>query len=222
MTARMRQLADEIMQLQAELDREIERRRKALGWTASDRLVRFEHGITMEHRRFRTRVTHYLARSSAAAVLTAPVIYSVIIPIIILDLWVSFYQAICFRAYRIPRVRRSDYVAIDRQHLAYLNWIEALNCTYCAYANGVIGYAREVASRTEQYWCPIKHALRVTDPPRRYFEFLEFGDAGSYRARLAAFRKALRSEGLVPDAAPRGPARRARAAPSRPAGRKGR
>jgi hypothetical protein len=30
-----------------------------------------------------------------------------------------------------------------------------------AYANGVFAYVREVGSRTEQYWCPIKHARRV-------------------------------------------------------------
>lgn len=30
-----------------------------------------------------------------------------------------------------------------------------------SYANGVLTYAQEIASRTEQYWRPVKHA---TDP----------------------------------------------------------
>jgi hypothetical protein len=55
----------------------------------------------------------------------------------------------------------------------------------------VIAFAREVASRTEQYWCPIKHALRIRDPHQRYYEFLEYGDAEGYRAKLAAYRKRL-------------------------------
>lgn len=94
-------------------------------------------------------------------------------------------------------MRRADYVWFDRIHLAYLNWLEALNCLYCGYANGVVAYVREMAGRTERYWCPIKHALRVSDPYRRYCQFLEYGDAEGYRARLA-FRQALRED--VPSA----------------------
>jgi hypothetical protein len=52
---------------------------------------------------------------------------------------------------------------------------------------------REVSSRTEQYWCPIKHAVKITDPHRRYYEFLEYGDAEGYRARLDEFRNRLRT-----------------------------
>jgi hypothetical protein len=118
-------------------------------------------------------VVKYFGRTSPAIVLVAPVIYSLIIPLGIIDAWVSAYQAICFRVYRIPRVNCADYMVFDRQHLAYLNIIQAANCAFCAYANGLVAYVREVSSRTEQYWCPIKHALKVSDPHRRYYEFLE-------------------------------------------------
>jgi hypothetical protein len=110
----------------------------------------------------------------------------------LIDVWASLYQAICFRAYRITRVPRSRYVVLDRGRLAYLNGIEAVNCVFCEYANGVVAYVREIASRTEQYWCPIKHALRVSDPHERYARFIEYGDAEGYRPRLEAFREALR------------------------------
>lgn len=199
MTQRMKELAEEIVRLQAELDREIEARRKALGWHVKEKLVEFERGIAIEHHHLRMRVTHFLRRSPLATVVTAPVIYSMIVPVVLLDAWTSLYQHICFRAYRIERVRRADYVVFDRRHLGYLNWIEALNCVYCGYANGVFAFVREVGSRTEQYWCPIKHALRVSDPHRRYYEFLEYGDAEGYRARLEAFRTALRQD-KAPDA----------------------
>lgn len=193
MTQRMRDLVGEIIRLQGELDREIEKRRKDLGWRIKARIVEFEHGIVTEHRRLRMNVRTFLAQSSFTTVVTAPVIYSLIVPLLLLDGWMSLYQAICFRAYRIPRVRRADYIKLDRHHLAYLNWIEALNCAYCSYANGVIAYVREIASRTEQYWCPIKHALRVAEPHQRYYEFLEYGDADGYRARLEEFRERLRT-----------------------------
>ncbi len=193
MTQRMQELVDGILRLQSELDSEIEKRRKSLGWDLKEHFVAFEQGIATEHRRLRTSAASYLAHSPPSITLTTPIIYSLIVPFVILDGWISLYQAICFRAYRIARVRRSDYMVFDRQHLAYLNWIEALNCLYCGYANGVIAYAREIGSRTEQYWCPIKHALRVTDPHLRYYQFLEYGDADGYRARLEEFRERLRN-----------------------------
>ena len=194
MTVRMEEIASEIVRLQGELDREIEARRKVLGWEVRKRIVAFEKGIAIEHRRLRLGVATFLGRSGLLTIVTAPVIYSLIIPIALLDAWASLYQAVCFRAYGIARVRRDAYITLDRRHLKYLNWIEALNCLYCSYANGVFGYLREIGGRTEQYWCPIKHALRISDPHRRYYEFLEYGDAEGYRARLGAFRDALKAE----------------------------
>lgn len=194
MTIRMEEIAGEIVRLQSELDREIEARRKVLGWEVRKRIVAFEKGIAIEHRRLRLGVATFLGRSGFLTILTTPVIYSLIIPMALLDAWASLYQAVCFRVYGIPRVRRDAYISLDRRHLKYLNWIEALNCLYCSYANGVVAYVREIGSRTEQYWCPIKHALRISDPHRRYYEFLEYGDAEGYRARLDAFREALKAE----------------------------
>jgi len=189
----MQDLAKKIVHLQSELDREIETRRKSLGVTLAAGLVGFEQGVLAEQRALRMKVSHFLAQSSFGAIISAPFIYSLIIPLLLLDIWVSLYQAICFRLYGIMRVRRSDYIVMDRQKLGYLNWIESLNCLFCAYGNGLIGYVREISSRTEQYWCPIKHALKVHDPHLRYYEFLEYGDADGYRARLATFRDQLRS-----------------------------
>jgi hypothetical protein len=202
MTQRMKDLANEIVRLQSELDREIEARRKALGWRLKDGAVEFEHGVTIEQRRLRVGVATFLARSPIGSILTAPVIYSVFIPLFFIDAWASVYQSICFRVYRIPRVKRSKYIIIDRQHLAYLNFIEAFNCVYCGYGNGVLAYVGEIASRTEQYWCPIKHALKVIDPHLRYYEFLEYGDADGYRTRLEQFRERLRTEALPDSGSP--------------------
>ncbi|MGZ9098318.1 MAG: hypothetical protein ACXW3O_01320 [Brevundimonas sp.] len=194
MPMRIEQLAGEIVRLQGELDREIEKRRADLGWRIKDGLVEFEDGLTVRNRALRLRLGAFVSRSSFATVVTAPVIYSLIIPIVLIDVWASMYQAICFRAYRLPRVPRSRYIVVDRNRLSYLNAIEVLNCLYCEYANGVIAYVREISSRTEQYWCPIKHALAVTDPHLRYYQFLEYGDAEGYRARLDEFRQGLRRE----------------------------
>ena len=198
MTQRLHQLVEQIVGLQADLDREIEKRRKNLGWSLKAGLIEFEHGIAIEHRQLRLGVGKFLAGAPLVNILVAPLIYSLIIPLLVMDGWMSLYQAICFRAYRIPRVRRADFIMFDRGGLGYLNWIEALNCLYCSYANGLIAYVREIASRTEQYWCPIKHALRVSDPHRRYQAFLEYGDAEGYRERLEALREQLRKADEAP------------------------
>lgn len=201
MPRRIEHLAGEIVRLQAELDREIEKRREDLGWRLNEGLVEFGHGITQRHRQLRLGVGAFVGRSTLTTVVTAPLIYSLIIPVLLIDAWASLYQAICFRAYGIPRVRRSRYIVVDRGRLGYLNAIEALNCLYCEYANGVVAYVREISSRTEQYWCPIKHALAITDPHLRYYQFLEYGDAEGYRARLAEFRKRLQTEPVDVDPA---------------------
>ncbi|MEN5362283.1 hypothetical protein [Brevundimonas intermedia] len=192
--ARIDEIASEIVRLQGELDREIFNRRDALGWRLHEGLVEFEHGLVAKHRRLKLNAAAFLASAPPATVLTAPVIYSLILPLALIDLWASAYQAICFRAYRLPRVRRSEYLVFDREALAYLNWIERLNCWFCEYANGVAAYVREIASRTEQYWCPIKHALKITNPHKRYQAFVDYGDADGYRARLDRLREALRTE----------------------------
>ena len=89
----------------------------------------------------------------------------------------------------LSRVRRSDYLLFDRNYLAYLNVLEKLNCAYCSYASGAIAFVREVAARTEQHWCPIKHARRIIGAHEHYREFIEFGDAEAYRGWLAKFSK---------------------------------
>ncbi|MBF0371356.1 MAG: hypothetical protein HQL52_18090 [Magnetococcales bacterium] len=121
-----------------------------------------------------------LRESRIGLLLTAPVIWSVAIPLALLDLMATLYQTICFPIYGIPTVSRSEFVVIDRHKLAYLHWIEKLNCVYCGYGNGVLAYVREIASRTEERWCPIKHAKTPKKPHPRYAEFADYGDQEGY------------------------------------------
>jgi hypothetical protein len=136
----------------------------------------------------------YIWNANLLVIVTAPAIYAMIVPLLLLDLFVTVYQAVCFPVYRIPKVRRADYFVFDRHHLAYLNVLEKLNCAYCSYANCLIAYVREIAARTEQYWCPIKHARRVIGSHARYASFDDFGDAESYQARLVELREKLSKE----------------------------
>ena len=149
----------------------------------------FDRETRRHHRSLVKRTWRYLRDASVLTILTAPLIYSLLIPIALLDVLIFLYQRICFPIYRIPKVVRSDYVVMDRHHLAYLNVIERMNCLYCGYANGVLAYAREVASRTEQYWCPIKHARRPLGCHARQCLFCEYGDADGYRRSIESLRR---------------------------------
>lgn len=192
MDPRIASIAEKIRALEEELETEIAERRAELRYTIHERKVRFEQEVRRRHRDLRTRLSRYVLGARPLFVLTAPLIYSVVIPLLLLDLFASVYQAICFRVYGIPRVDRRRYIVFDRRQLAYLNALEKLNCEYCSYANGLVAYVREIAARTEQFWCPIKHAIRVRGTHERYRRFLEYGDAKAYRDELEELRRALR------------------------------
>lgn len=187
-------LIDRIKSLEGELDAELAKRRVELRIGIEQGRVVFEQELLRRHRELQVKLTTYVLHARPLVVLTAPVIYALIVPLVLLDLAVMLYQAVCFPVYGIPKVRRSDYFAFDRAHLAYLNAIEKLNCAYCTYANGVIAYVREVASRTEEYWCPIKHAKRVMGTHARYAGFEDYGDADGYRSDLDQHRASLKKE----------------------------
>jgi hypothetical protein len=187
-------LMEKLREIQAEIEVELAKRREALRFHFENRRIVFEGEVLRVQREIKTRLSRYIRDANPLIVLTAPVIYSLIVPVALLDLFVMIYQAICFPVYRIPKVRRRDYLVFDRHHLAYLNILEKINCAYCSYANGVIAFAREVASRTEVYWCPIKHARRVLGPHPHYQGFADFGDAEGYREKLTQMRNGVTIE----------------------------
>jgi hypothetical protein len=195
MTTQLDALMEKLREVEAEIEVELAKRREELRFHFEKRRVVFEKEVARLHRELKTRVSRYIIEANPLTVLTAPVIYSLIIPIALLDLSVMVYQAICFPVYRIPKVRRRDYLVFDRHHLAYLNVIEKFNCAYCSYANGAIAFMREVASRTEVYWCPIKHARRVLGPHPHYQGFADFGDAEGFRARIRQLEDGVKIEG---------------------------
>jgi hypothetical protein len=191
MNPKISDLLARIQQMELEIEQEMKRKRAELQADFEETRVRFEREVLEQQRRFKTGVIAYLLTANLLSVLTAPVIYALFFPILLLDLSITIYQHICFRAYGIPRVKRSDYFVFDRAHLAYLNLIEKINCAYCSYGNGAMAYGREVVARTEQYWCPIKHARKVMAAHPYYTGFVDFGDAESYKNELEKLRTEL-------------------------------
>jgi hypothetical protein len=112
-----------------------------------------------------------------------------VLPFLLLDAAVALYQCVCFPIYGIPKVRRKDYLVFDRGRLAYLNTIEKVGCVYCSYANGLLALITEIAARSEQYFCPIKHSHPLVQTHSRYAKFLPYGDARAYKKQSDAIAR---------------------------------
>ena len=181
MKEKFEQTLEKVRQLEQELEREFAKRSQQIKENFKKRKIRFEKNIRSQQKKFKTNLLKYIFGAKLRHIVIVPIIYAMIFPILFMDLTIFLYQHICFRVYRIPRVKRSEYFVIDRQHLSYLNLLEKFNCVYCGYGNAVAAYTKETIARTEQYWCPIKHASHVKDPHSRYYKFFEYGDAKEYR-----------------------------------------
>ena len=186
---RVDEILSKIETLEKELVEELRAIEPKLLYTIRDKKVRFSAEIKKQHRAMVRKWFNYVYDSGFLIVLTIPLIWSALIPTLILDAAVCVYQLICFPVYGIPFVKRGEYIVMDRHSLRYLNILEKINCSYCAYFNGVLGYLREVAARTEQYWCPIRHARSIRPTHSRYRHFFAYGDAESYRTGLIEVRK---------------------------------
>jgi hypothetical protein len=189
--SRIDELIEQIRWLEAQTQVEFDKRREDFSFTIEKRRARFSEEVASLQRGLKTGLFKYVTGAEVLHVLTAPLIYAGIVPMVLLDLFLFLYQAVCFPVYNIPKVRRSDYLELDRGDLPYLNAIEKVNCAYCGYGNGLASYFREISARTEQYWCPIKHARRIRAAHNRYPMFFEYGDAESYRMGLERLRAAL-------------------------------
>lgn len=116
-----------------------------------------------------------------------PFIASLIVPVVILDIWAEVYHRVCFPIYKIPYVKRSEYIMVrDRLSLPYLNIIQKIGCAYCGYVSGLMRYWKEIVSRTEKHWCPIRHAMNakfIEPEHQKLMNFAEYGDEEGFRKK---------------------------------------
>ena len=189
MSKAIEEILDKISELEDKLEKELEKEK--IEFKINGKKVCFNKDIVKEQKKYAQDLLTYLKNSKILFILTAPIIYALIIPAIILDISVWIYQSINFKVYKIKPVKRSDYIVLDRGYLPYLNIIEKINCLYCGYFNGLIAYVAEVAARTEQYWCPIKHARKIAYRHSRYNRFFPYGDAKAFREKLDKLREEL-------------------------------
>jgi hypothetical protein len=204
MNEKIRQLLGQISVLEGELQTALHAQETRMFFEIRGKRVVFQRTVKTAHQRVKRGILRWIATDRPQNFITAPVIYGMALPLAMLDLCATFYQAVCFPIYGIAKVRRADYIVIDRQYLGYLNFYERFHCTFCAYGNGLIAYAGEITARTEQYFCPIKHAQKVLGTHARYARFLDYGDAADYHAKLEQYRTELADEPARNESAGRG------------------
>jgi hypothetical protein len=170
MNEKINQLLSQMAALEDELRTAVHQQESRVFFQIKGKRVELEKATRDVRRKIKTGVLRWLVRDRPQNLLTGPLIYG------------------------IARVRRSDYLVFDRRHLAYLNAIEKFHCTYCEYGNGLMACMTEILARTEQYFCPIKHAHKILGTHTRYNRFLDYGEAGAYEAKLEEYRVALGKE----------------------------
>ena len=191
MNERIAQLLGQMAALEDELRTAVHDQESRMFFQIKGKRVEFERSVREAHRKLKKNFFRWLVTNRPQNLVTGPIIYAMIVPLMMVDFCVSFYQWACFPIYGIAKVRRRDYIVFDRHSLGYLNFIEKFHCTYCEYGNGLMGYMGEILARTEEYFCPIKHAHKILGTHTRYNRFLAYGDAADYEAKLEEFRVAL-------------------------------
>jgi hypothetical protein len=193
MNDRIRHLVVQLEDAEKELEKALQEHKVHLNFSIKGKRIEFEHSVKAAHKQVKIGLVKWLG-NRPINLLTAPMIYGMVGPLLLLDICICFYQAICFPIYKIPKVKRDNYIIFDRHHLSYLNIVEKSHCVYCTYGNGLLAYATEIIARTEQYFCPIKHARKMMGRHARYANFVEYGDAEDYQTKLEKFRTDLATE----------------------------
>ena len=113
----MKQHIDELLARIETLQNELEEEYRQAREDWEHRKQELADEFLRQQRRYKTGLFRFLLRSRLLVILSAPVIYAGWIPFLLIDLFVTTYQAICFPIYRIPKVKRSDYLVFDRADL---------------------------------------------------------------------------------------------------------
>jgi len=183
-------MVTEIEAMKAKLKQEIAKEEKrAASYRVEGDFIIFDRENLQKQRAHMKHLWVWLREVPLIQLMTAPVIYGMVIPAVILDVFLFVYVRVVAPVFKLKFAKRRDFIVFDRHYLGYLNFFEKLNCVYCSYFNGLMFYAGSVAQTTELYFCPIKHAKRVAYGEEHFSKYLGYGDAENYHEKLNALRE---------------------------------
>jgi hypothetical protein len=85
-------LAESIRALERQLEVALAKRRVELNYDVHEGVVWFEQVVIARHRLLKKRLLNYVMGARLTMILSAPAIYALIIPLLLLDLFVWVYQ----------------------------------------------------------------------------------------------------------------------------------
>src|SRR4029079_7831823 len=92
MPSRLDGLLAHIAQLEQEVEHEVNRARAQWRYRVEAGRVRFERDVHLAQQRSKQSIPHYIRESSPLNILTAPIIYSMVVPIALIDASFTIYQ----------------------------------------------------------------------------------------------------------------------------------
>ncbi|MBU1166791.1 hypothetical protein KKC60_00070 [Patescibacteria group bacterium] len=120
--------------------------------------------------------------------LSAPFIFSVIVPVVIADFWIEVYHRVCFPLYGLETIERKKYIKVDRHKLEYLSPVQKIFCAYCGYVNGAFQYWKAIGGRTEEYWCGVQHQKSFDfNSPQHHQDFAEYDDVEEFKRKYHSY-----------------------------------
>ncbi|RRS29883.1 MAG: hypothetical protein P794_09555 [Epsilonproteobacteria bacterium (ex Lamellibrachia satsuma)] len=192
MSDKIREMMEEIEEMKQKLREEIEEQEKHINYEIKNGYVIFEKEVLARQKENMENLWEWFSEIPLSQLLSSPVVYAMAIPAILLDIMLFIYQNVVSRVFKIDFVKRSDYIVFDRQYLGYLNVVEKFNCMFCSYFNGLMYYASAIASRTELYFCPIKHAKKIAYDHEYFDAYLTYGYGDEYQKKLKELREKLK------------------------------
>ncbi|OGH88142.1 MAG: hypothetical protein A3J93_00155 [Candidatus Magasanikbacteria bacterium RIFOXYC2_FULL_42_28] len=184
MNENIKEILEKISNLNKELSAKYAQLAEKYGFHFANKKVVFLEEFRKRNLKFRIPVWKYVFPRNFRHLLSLPFIYMMIVPVVILDIFITIYHTVAFPLYHIPKVKRGDFIVYDRKFLDYLNIIQKVHCIYCTYVNGLFAYAVEIAGRTERYWCPIKSAHKPKFHHGWYSEFADYGSPEEWKEKF--------------------------------------
>ena len=99
MNKKIRDLLDQIAALEDDLRATVHEQETEALFQIRGKRIEFEASVRETHRRLKNGFFHWLVTNRPLNLITGPIIYSMILPLLLLDLCVSFYQATCLPNY---------------------------------------------------------------------------------------------------------------------------
>lgn len=189
MLPKNQQIAKKIEELNEMLKNEYLELSQKYGFSIEEKKIVFLEEMKKRNKQWKVPLWRYLIPREIRHILSLPFIYSMIIPIVILDFFISIYQFFAFPLYGIPKVKRREYIVYDRHFLDYLNLLQKVHCLYCTYVNGLLAYSVEIAARTERYWCPVKAARKPKWQHSWYGDFADYGNPEEWKQKFNTVEK---------------------------------